>query len=295
MSENKVSVLLVCKEDSARTLLSLKFKSFKRLNVLGSCAIDNSLERFIKIYNPDVVVIYAVGNVRKEEFNCVLDIYGKFKSKILVIDTNPNEYDAHMFFRCGITAMTVSDNNLENLILDTSIIKNNYRYPWNKLPKVPLVKKLTINHRLYIDSLLEAYASKGRLISPAHTSEGHKYKLPYMNGSMKNRRYNIISQKKVIKERISNRIFPRNPDDLVDYNKLFPETFMKVGMHKGFDDKKQRFLMILDEKTIKNVKKMRKNDKKHLFLDKNPPIFDDFKYDEDASKYVVRYGKKEKK
>lgn len=285
MSENKLSLLLICKEESARTLLTFKLKKYSRFNLIGSCGIDNTVERFLKIYNPDIVILYAFGKIRGEEYKCVLNIKNNYKSKILVIDPNPNDYDAHMFFRCGASSVTYSGEDLEKFILDTSVLVTNFKYPSNKLHNLPVTIKREMYDRTYADKLMEAYSNNSRFYSYDSGLLKNRFNLISTNNLLGNKnKYTIKKFKEELKYRVSNRIFPSNPDDLVDYRSLYPESFMKVSSSKESDDHRERFLVNFNQNLIKKVLKLRKIEEKPTILDKNTLNFNGFSYDFEASK-----------
>lgn len=249
MVDSKIKLLLVCEDELPRTLTTLELQKHNEIEFIGSCEYGPTMERFLTIYHPDAVLVYAYGKKKGEYYKCVRYIRNHTNSKIIVLAPEMADYDVHLFFRYGAHSVTDGSCDVVRLIKDTL-----YQMCVTKFPAVSLE---SIPHK--------------------HKSQNNKYK----RGSVENfvaynsvfihRRYyaNAINTdwamthlflmlkkdalKYVLKMK-SERELPEKASDLVDYCCLYPETFCSL-VQKNQD--KPRFLFVLTKEKLVEIEKLR--------------------------------------
>ena len=99
------SLLLVCKKDLLRTLITMDIDKSK-LFFVGSCGDKGSLIRFCKIYKPKVILFVVQDESRKEIFDLIsVAKEVSYKSSITVVDERLKLYHTGLYMRYGAQAV----------------------------------------------------------------------------------------------------------------------------------------------------------------------------------------------
>lgn len=288
VSENKIRILLVCEEDLPRTLTTIELQKYKELDFVGSCKFDSTMKRFLLIYKPDIVLVYAYGIKKKPYYRCVRYLRNNTSSKIVVLVPNRSDYDVNLFFRYGAHSVTDGSCNLIQLIKETTYQLAVTKYPSEVLYMIPLKKDGHINkfRRGAADTYL-AYNSvyKRRRYTPERLNTSQT-KASFYNENKTNANKYIFKLK-------STRELPENADDLVDYCCLFPETFYELFPTRNQKGPK-RFLFVLTSDKVRKVEKLRSRAREqHKPGEVN---YKGYKYDfEMSEKFRIGYDKKRRR
>lgn len=285
VSEKKIKILLVCEDDLPRTLTTIELQKHNELDFIGSCKFNSTLKRFLTIYHPDIVLIYAYGKRKELYYKCTRYIRNNSSSKIVVLSPEMSDYDVNLFLRYGAHSVTDGHCNLIQLIKETTYQLAVTKYPSEVLYVVPIKKDNHINKskRGSVDTYLayDSIYNKRRMYAGGINTRQSKTHL-YTLSEYEANKY-VLALK-------SKRELPNSADDLVDYCCLFPETFCEL-VTNGSDNEPKRFLFILTVDKIRKVEKLRSRAREnHKPGEVN---YKGYKYDfEMSEKFRVNYDKK---
>lgn len=269
MDSTSVKTLLVCTNELARTLLTLKLQKEEKVNLVGSCSYDETMSRFLKIYKPDVVLLYDSNFKKKEIYSCLWYIAKHFQTRVVVLSQTMKDYDIKLFFRYGATAVTDGSCDLVRLLIDTKNQWHTTTYP-------------TI-HNHFLPSNKENYTNmyyRGELENIF--AYGHKLHYRGDNSTTIQDRAVFSSFGRLTKQEMINHILtlqdnrelPESPNDLVDYLRLMPETFYRVRLKHN--DGKQRFKFYAPRHIVRYVERLRKRKQNEKRSNKfNGYVFDE--------------------
>ena len=99
--ENKIKTLLVCNDDLPRTLTTMDLQKHSEIEFVGSSSYDSTMRRFLTIYKPDIVIVYAYGKKKGEYYKCVRYLRHNTASRIIVLAPEMADYDVNLFLFSG--------------------------------------------------------------------------------------------------------------------------------------------------------------------------------------------------
>lgn len=284
VSENKIKILLVCEEDLPRTLTTIELHNHKDFDFVGSCKFDSTMKRFLIIYKPQIVLVYAYGKKKKNYYKCVRYLRNNSTSRIVVLVPNITDYDVNLFLRYGAHSITDGSCDIFQLLKETSYQLAATKYPSEVLYMVPLKKDGHINKekRGSVDTYLAYDSIFVRRRVYAGGINTRQAKTPLFLSRKEDANKYVLQLK-------STRELPENADDLVDYCCLFPETFCEL-VTNGVKEEPKRFLFVITSEKIHKVEKLRnKKREKHKSGEVN---YKGYKYDfEMSEKFRVNYDK----
>lgn len=284
--ENKIKTLLVCNDDLPRTLTTMDLQKHSEIEFVGSSSYDSTMRRFLTIYKPDIVIVYAYGKKKGEYYKCVRYLRHNTASRIIVLAPEMADYDVNLFFRYGAHSVTDGSCDLIQLIKETTYQLNVTKFPSNLLYTIPLKK--------------DSHASKLKRGSvESYVSSNSRYVRRRMHRGDINTKNALTSlfcldkdgaNKWVLKLK-STRELPENPKDLVDYGSLYPETFYALQQYGVKEKGPDRFLFILTPDMVRYVEKLR--NKKREEISKGDVNYKGYRYDYEMSeRFRIGYDKK---
>lgn len=269
MDSAPVKTLLVCTNELLRTLLTLKLQKEEKVNLVGSCSYDETLGRFLKIYNPDVVLLYDSNFKKKEIYSCLWYIATHFKTRVLVLSPNMKDYDIKLFFRYGATTVTDGSCDLVRLLVDTKNQWHTTTYPTIHNHFLPTTKEnyTNMDYRGEVENIF-AYGHKLLYRGANSTTIQERTAFPTFGRLPKTEKINHILTLQDKRE------LPESPNDLIDYLRLMPETFYPVQLKQP--DGKQRFKFYAPRHIVRYVERLRKRKQNEIKTTKlNNYIFDE--------------------
>lgn len=283
---NKIKTLLVCNDDLPRTLTTIELQKHSEIDFVGSSSYDSTMKRFLTIYKPDIVVVYAYGKKKGEYYKCVRYLRQNTSSRIVVIVPEMADYDVNLFFRYGAHSVTDGNCDLIQLIKETSYQLNVTKFPSNLLYTIPLKKD---NHASKLKrGSVEAYVASNSLYVRRRTHRGETNTKQVMTSLFRLRKDE--ANKCVLKLK-STRELPEKSSDLVDYGRLYPETFCALETYGIKEKGPERFLFVVTQEIVRNVETLRNREREEI--DKGDVNYKGYTYDYEMSeRFRIGYDKK---
>lgn len=254
------SLLLVCKKDLLRTLITMDIDKSK-LFFVGSCGDKDSLIRFCKIYKPKVILFVVQDESRKEIFDLIsVAKEVSYKSSITVVDERLKLYHTGLYMRYGAQAVYDKITDV-NSIVDEVIKKAEANTKYNITPVIKTKKSDTTEFRcIHLPTLYQymIYLPDYRLLRAYGFVD-------YVNKAFPGicvRRYIRSHHDKFVKLGL----LPKNKWLLTCYPLIFPEKFNRLR-HRM--DKKNHFVYSISNDVRKYIQKHSKKQKKTHFLGEN--------------------------
>lgn len=279
MDLTPTKLLLVCNNEIGRTLLTLRLQKNKNIQLVGSCMYDSTMDRFLKIYNPDIVLIYDMDFKKKKVYQCIQFLRKNYSSKIAVLSPTMKDYELKLFFRYGANSVTDGECDLGIFLRDTKSLWNKTQYPMVHAHKLGIVHDHTINkyQRGDVENMV---AYDYRLLQRSSNTYILSNRGVFSN-------FSRLCKQEMLEHILklkSNRELPESPTDLVDYVHLFPETFYPL---KSKLDKKQRFMFFISSAQMRYVERLRHKKMNEV---KNTE-FRGYKYSEDDTDLFLKRNK----
>lgn len=254
------SLLLVCKKDLLRTLITMDIDKSK-LFFVGSCGDKDSLIRFCKIYKPKVILFVVQDESRKEIFD-LISTAKEFspRSIITAVDERTHLYHTCLYLRYGAQAVYDKITDV-NLIVDEVISKAKVNINTHIIPFIKTEKSDTPEFKWISISTLQLYMlylTDYRLIRTFNFVDYAGRLVP--DALM--RRFIKSNYNKFIKLGL----LPKNKWLLTCYPLIFPEKFNKI---KHRINKNKCFVYSLSLEVQKYIQKRSKKQKKACFLGEN--------------------------
>lgn len=292
---HKYKTLIVCKEDLLRSLAVIDLRNVTNIDIVGSCEFGNTYKRFCKIYKPEIILVIV--NTEDKLWSYKVCSYAREnieRVKIIVVANSLKGFENNLYIRYGASAIYENCDDIQAVFSDLEYIGDT---KVSEIIKSKLFFREDTNYDMHISDLMylmHQYSGYGMSLINVCTD----------SISIQHNLYTINPQDflKYIIKYVRNRTFPRDNLLITNYPALFPETFNKVHFKGDTDKNKCGFMFNLRSKIreklskIGNIyKKLPKNWEKSGIFDKNPPIFDGFKYDENSSILFINWLKNSKK
>ena len=277
---NKLSVLIVCEKALVRSLLMMELNKSTGINIVGSCTDDSTLDRFLDIYHPQVVLIYSFSKKKIHDYKVVRYLRKKTSSRIVVLSPNILDYEIGLFLRYGAHSVTDSGTDIVQFIKDTSTQLAVTQFPLAYLRYLPQYRRGKRN--IWTRGILESFLgyNSGFIY---YRSTDTLINLNQMSTLFTN--FNKSKVQQTIRDLKRRRELPENDGDLIDYARLFPEQFSPIRLKKS--DGKKRFLFISSKDLCSKVEKLRGYKQKEI--DRATVHYKNYVYDFDTTKALFNW------
>lgn len=267
---NKLSVLIVCEKALVRSLLMMELNKSTEINIIGSCKDDSTLDRFLDIYHPQVVLIYSFSKKKIHDYKVVRYLRKKTTARIIILSPNILDYEVGLFLRYGAHSVTDSGTDIIQFIKDTSTQLAVTQFPLAYLRYLPQYHRGPRN--IWTRGLLELFLGYNSGFTYYQSNDVYNT-YNQTNTLVTNSNKTKIQQ--TIRDLKRRRELPENDGDLVDYARLFPDQFMPIKAKNN--DGKKRFLFISSKELCSKVEKLRGYEKDEI--DKETVHYKNYVYD----------------